>query len=175
MQIIVEDAANTTRPAPMGDEEVFIGPSLEAVVIGRIMRVAGAFHLAVKMSRVLGVFDAGVQIRPAAEPRGARGPEHAGVHMDGRGMRVDHMRHQRDARGPEPRIRLHPRHAARGHGLLRACAQGAMHFGPVDANLFKDAAAAQDRHDSAAAIFGAAGRGDLKGHGRLACWGGADL
>ena len=139
------------------------------------MGIAGAFHLTVKMCRVLGVFDAGVQIRPAAKPRGAGGPEHAGVHMDGRGMRVDHMRHQRDARGPEPRVILHARHAPRGHGLLRARAQSAMHLGPVDANLFKDPAAAQDRHDTAAAIFGAAGRGDLKGHGRFACRGGADL
>ena len=43
VQIIIKDAADTARPAAMGDEEVFVSPSLEAVVIGRIMGIAGAF------------------------------------------------------------------------------------------------------------------------------------
>ena len=45
------------------------------------MRVAGRLHLAMEMRGILGIFDAGVQVRPAAEPPGACGVQNIRVFM----------------------------------------------------------------------------------------------
>ena len=125
------------------------------------MGVAGFLHLGVEMGGILGIFDAGVEVRATAEPPGVGRPEHAGVHVDRRAMRVDHMGDEADSAGPEARVLVHAGNAARGHRLLRAFAKGAVHFGDVHPDLFEHTAAAHHAHQPAAAI-GTGGGGYLE-------------
>ena len=76
-------------------------------------------------------------------------------------MRVDHMGDQRNAAGPKAAIRLHPGHAACGHGSAGAVAKRAMHLRPVHTDLFKHRPTAQNRHQATTAIL-TRGGGDLK-------------
>ena len=121
------------------------------------MRLLGG----VKMRGILGVFNTGVKIRTATEPPGRRGPEHAGIHVNGGAMRVLHMRHEADARGPEPRITVHARDTAGGHRLLRGLTESSVHLRDVHTDLFEDAPTTHHAHQSAArirsVITGAAG------------------
>ena len=64
-------------------------------------------------------------------------------------MRVLHMRHQRDSRGPEPRILCHARHTTRRHCLLGGLAQSTVYFGDVDTHLLEHAAAPKHAHQAA--------------------------
>ena len=77
------------------------------------MRVTCRLQRGVEMCGILGIFDAGVQIGPTTEPPRVRRPEHPGVHMHRRGMRILHMGDKADARSPETRILGHAGHTAR--------------------------------------------------------------
>ena len=150
--IVQKDATHAARTAAMRDKEILIRPCLEARVMRFSVRVQMGFLQIVEMGRILGIFDAGVQVGPATEPPCAGGPEHAGVHMDRRAMGILHMRHKTDAGRPETWIILHPRHAARGHSLLRARAQRAIDSRDIDAHLLEHATAAHHAHQSATRV-----------------------
>ena len=132
------------------------------------MRVTGRLQRGMKLRRILGHLQAGIQVRPPAKPPGMRRPEHPGVHMDRRGMRVLQMGHQGNAAGPEARILRHTRHTARRHRFLRPLPQGAMHLADVDADLLEHPPAAHHTHQAAPAI-GAGRLADIEPPGRQIC------
>ncbi len=84
------------------------------------------------------------QVGAAAEP-GLRRHDEAGVHVDGRDVRVPRMGDERDAGGPEARILVRAGDLAAELGR-----ELAVHRRDVDADLLEDAPA-HHRHDAAAA------------------------
>ena len=150
--VIHEDPADAARAPAMGNEEILVCPGLQLGIKRLAMRGQVARLHGVEMLGILGIFDAGVQVGPAAEPPGMRGPEHPRIHVDGGTVRVLHMRHQADPRGPEARIAFHPRHAARGHRLLRRRAQVAIDGGDIDADLLEHPAPAHHAHHAATRV-----------------------
>ena len=83
------------------------------------------------------------QVGAAAEPLAAR-HHHAGIHVDGRHMRVLHVGDQRDAARPEPRVLL-----GAGHLCPELRCELAMNGGDVNPHLFEHGAAHQ-AHDATA-------------------------
>ncbi len=161
VQIVKENPPHPARPAPVRHEKVFVRPGLEFRIVGGVMPVARGLQHRVEMGGILGVFEAGVKVGATAEPRRPRGPEHPGVKVNRRRVRVLHMRHQADPAGPEARIIGQPRHPPPRHRALRFFAKGAMHLADVDPDLLEHAACAHHAHQPAAAI-GAGGRRHLE-------------
>ena len=67
------------------------------------MRIAGGLHRGVELGGVFRIGDRRIEVRPAAEPR-LGGGEEAGVHVDGRHVRIGHVRDKADAGGDKPGI-----------------------------------------------------------------------
>src|SRR3546814_3441625 len=77
--------------AAMGDEEIILRPLAEARVVSGIVRRAGRPEARMEVGRVLLIGDRRIEVRAAAEPAFCRAQE-ARVHVDGRHMRVGHVR-----------------------------------------------------------------------------------
>src|SRR4029453_18155907 len=144
----------------MRKPEIFLRPFREARIESRVMRGAGGAQPGVKGLGVLIVRDGRIEIGPAAEPS-LRGCQEAGVHVNGRDMRVGVWGDQSDAGGEEPRVRIRAGNGA-GELLAEAPADG----GDVDPHLLEHLA----RHlttDSAAAgravVIGALPVDELEG------------
>src|SRR5690625_2514864 len=151
-EIIIEDAADAAGLIAVADHEIIIRPFLETWVVVRIVLVAGLAELVMEELRILLDLHHRVQIGAAPEPPGARRPEHAGVHVDGRAFRRAHMGDKADAGRPEARIFGQPRDLApRSQRALRLGAELTIDGRDIDADLL-EAAAAHDRHDAAALI-----------------------
>ena len=170
-EIVVEHPAHAARAPPVRDVEVGLGP-LGVAFVGVAPGGQRAAQRVVEMRGVVGIGDGGVEVGAAAEPPRPRRPEHARVHVDGRHVRVGHVRHEAHARGPEARIGVHPRHPAGGHGAARPLAQRAVDARDVDAHLLEGAALAHHAHQPAAAILAATGGRDLEAGGLALVGGG---
>ena len=95
-----------------------------------------------------------VQVRPAAEPPHPRRPEHPRVHVHRRHPGRAHVRHQRNARCPEPRIAVQPRDLlARRQAAPRQIAQLPVNGRDIDPHLLEAAPFAHHRHHAAACIL----------------------
>ena len=106
-----------------------------------------------KLRSVLRIFNTGIEIRPTAKPPGMRRPKHTSIHMDGRAMRILHMRHKRNSRCPKSWIIAHAGDPfARGHGLLRPRAQSAENCRDINPYFLKHPATAHHTHQTTTGI-----------------------
>src|SRR5690606_7780352 len=105
VEVIVENAADAAIFVAVWQEEIFVAPGLEAIVIDAWTVVAGSLHGGVEIDgvgivlRALGVEYWG-QVSAAAPPLLA-GHDHAGVHVNSRNVWVPRMDDERNARAPE--------------------------------------------------------------------------
>jgi hypothetical protein len=147
IQIIVENAADAAGLAPVRDEEVTVAPFLVFLIGTRWMAVTTSLQRRMEVSGILFIRKHRVQIRAAAKP--ALGCyNHACVHVDGRDKGRLHMRHQRNAAGPELPVIF----GGARDLLAEIVAELAEHGGNIDADLFEHAAP-HDRHFAAAPRF----------------------
>ncbi len=129
-----------------GRKKIFVAPLLHALVVDNfLVLVADEAEGLVEGKRVRVVLRAAAiehrrQVGAAAEPL-ARGHHHAGVHVDGRHIRVLRMRDQRNAACPVTRVFLGARNL-----LAELRRELAIDRRDMDADLFEDAAM-HDRHD----------------------------
>ncbi len=86
IEIIIENPAHPARFVPVRQEEIFIAPFFEPVVIIIVMRVTGRLQRAVKIRRVGILREYRGQVSPTAEPC-LGGHDMAGIHMNRRDMR----------------------------------------------------------------------------------------
>ena len=140
-EVVVEDAADAARLAPVADQEIVVGPCLEAWIIGGVVRVAGGFRAVWKKAVSARDLDHRVQVGAAAEPPGGRRPEEPGVHVHRRERRA-HMRDQADARWPRSAGRRPGPGISRRAVRVRCAgpARAAMHGGDVDPDLLEEPA-----------------------------------
>ena len=94
IEIIEKQAADTTGFTAMLEIKVLIAPLLVSRVQILTEWVANGFRVPVPVHNVILERVVRRQVEAATEPPGVWGPEHAGVHMNGRHMGVLHMRHQ---------------------------------------------------------------------------------
>src|SRR5258706_4401610 len=158
LQIIKKDAPYAAGLAAVLDEEIFVAPFREAVVIACPMRVAGALEFGVESQSVGMIWPALLhehrgQIAAASEPGFLR-HDMARIEMGRWHARIVHMRHERDSTAPIARVGLRARNLLGELGL-----EGSVYGGNVDANLLEHAPLHQ-RHGAAAAVA-AVGHGPL--------------
>ena len=131
----------------MLEEEVFVAPGLEHLVVGRIHAVAGALEGAVE---VLGVLQEGVvggEVGTAAEPPHRAGLEIAIVEVNGGDVGVAGMQHHRGA-GGEPAVTLGLGPLAEDGGRQLT----ALHLGEVHAALLEHPAGLHHPRTAAAPL-----------------------
>ena len=145
--VVVENPAYAAGLAAMAEEEVFIAPGLEHLVVGRVDAVAGVLEAAVEM---LGIAEEGVvggEVGTAAKPPHRPRLEVAVVEVNGGDVRVARVQHHRSAGGkPAVALGLWPLAEDRGRQFA------ALHLGEVHPALFEDSPALHHPRAAAAPL-----------------------
>ena len=151
VQIIIEQAAYTSRLAPMAQEKVVVTPFFITGIDIVTEIPAGLMGDAVPMPGILLKTVVGRQVKTAAEPPHRihaflLGDEEAHVHVRGRDIGIAGMHDQGHAHGLERTV-LQFRPVGRG----RTGHVVAVHMGKIDAGLLEYPALGEDPRTSAAA------------------------
>ena len=130
--IVVEDAPHAPGLAPVLQEEVFIAPGLEHLVVGGIHAIAGPLEGAMEVAGILEEGVVGRQVGAAAEPPHGPGLEVAVVEVDRGHVGIAGVQHHRGAGGePALPLRLGPLGQDRRRQAIP------LHLGEVDPALLE--------------------------------------
>mmetsp|Transcript_38377 Transcript_38377/g.69161 ORF Transcript_38377/g.69161 Transcript_38377/m.69161 type:complete len:296 (+) Transcript_38377:327-1214(+) len=158
VQVVEEDATQSTSFITVGDDKVFVRPGFELGVELRIVSITHLLVRSMEMLHVILVEVRGSKVGTAAEPPNATiRLEVPVVEMHGRTMGITGMHHTRQTTREEghPFSRSHalgPIHSPLGRRLQCLLGHGSIHNTEIHSGLFEDGSVFEDAGHATASV-----------------------